>query len=93
MDDKLVISTNEAETKQHTLGVSCKYLRGIFGAPLSILNQCCKPNGMSTREELNALSFDDLIVAIKSKNLSKFTLPIPKEVSVLLTFLDQYGKA
>lgn len=58
LTDQLLIKTNEKENSTKTFNVSCNYLRGIFGAPLTILNQLTMPEGKSTREQLRGLSYE-----------------------------------
>jgi hypothetical protein len=47
----------------------------------------------SAREELQPLSFEDILLMLESRRLNSYTLPIPKELHKLTNFILREGKS
>lgn len=93
LEEFVKISTNEPEpNNKYDIYVGCNYLRSCFGAALSILNQCTGTKYKSIREELQNLTFDEILLYIENRRLNDFTLPVPKELHTLLDFILEHGK-
>jgi len=56
---------------------------------LFILNQC---TGKSIRDELQALSNEEITTIIETRRLSGFSLPVPKELHKMINFIIENGK-
>lgn len=91
MEEMFKIKTNEPNKELVDFKVTCKYLRSIFGAALSILNQCTGQSYRSVRDELQSLEFEDILLLLESRRLNDFTLPIPKELQKLCTHIMEFG--
>lgn len=93
LQEWLEIRTNEPEhNNSQELLIKLDYLPSCFGAALTILNQCVGKEGLSIREELQAISFEDILLLMESKTLNEFTLPVPKELHKMVNFILQEGK-
>ncbi|CDW83152.1 inositol polyphosphate 5-phosphatase ocrl-1 isoform x2 [Stylonychia lemnae] len=94
LEEFIQIKTNEPDvlTKNQVIHVQCKYLSSCFGAALSILNQCTGKDNLSIRDELQQINFEDVFLCMQSRRLNQFTLPLPKELHRLATYILQEGK-
>jgi len=94
LDEYIQIKTNEPDimNNEKIIHIKCNYLSSCFGAALSLLNQCVGKDGKSIRKELAKIQSEERLLLIESKKLNDFTLPVPKELHALISFLMQNGK-
>ena len=93
LEEWISIKTNEPEpNNRRDISIKVAYLPSCFGAALPILNQCVGKDGLSIREELALISFEDILILMESKSLNNFTLPVPKELHKMVNYILHEGK-